>query len=84
MEGDEVIARHASHPQVYLSVCARARACVCVICARFSCHDVSRCVQLPKAYAKWLDESNADRDLDEQEARATERFLNRHVCTVLL
>lgn len=30
-----------------------------------------------KAHAKFLDNSNADRDLDDQEKRATERFLRR-------
>lgn len=32
-----------------------------------------------KAYAKWLDEWNANRDLDDQEVKATERFLRRYV-----
>lgn len=32
-----------------------------------------------KTNAKWLDPSHAERDLDEQEARATERFLRRFV-----
>lgn len=35
-----------------------------------------------KTYAKWLDAKNADRDLDEQEARATERFLTRYARNV--
>ena len=37
-----------------------------------------------KAYAMWLDEQNADRDLDDQEARASERFLRRQVVRKIL
>lgn len=37
-----------------------------------------------RTYAKWLDASNADRDLDEEEARATERFLKRYRGTYIV
>eukprot|EP00903_Cladosiphon_okamuranus_P021845 g20085.t1 len=43
-----------------------------------SMHQMESSPEVPKSHRKFLDEDNPDRDLDEQEARATERFLRRH------
>lgn len=83
-----------SHPQIpdhsapALNLCAiltgllylLLATCVCLLSShRLLQEDATP----PTEYSRWLDKENLDRDLDEEEALATERYLKRcgYICT---